>query len=101
MSSEFFVEAVQYQMAAVEEMERRAFAVTPMRPIKDKRSRLRVAARYIKNGTALFPRKGCEQLLTQVLGFGGEKHDDLVDALVWLILGVVGDAIEQPNVHYV
>ena len=34
-------------------------------------------------------------------GFGGEKHDDLVDALVWMILGVAGDAIEQPKVHYV
>jgi hypothetical protein len=101
MSSEFFVEAVMYQQAAVEEMERRAFAVTPMRPIKDKRSRLRVAARYIKNGTVKFPRKGCDQLITQTVGLGIEKHDDLVDALVWLILGVVGDAIEQPTVHYV
>jgi len=31
---------------------------------------------------------------------GGEKHDDLVDSCVWLILGVAGDAIEQPKVHY-
>jgi hypothetical protein len=88
MSSEWFVEAVQ---AAVEEMEPRAFAVTPMRPIKDKRARLRVAARYIKNGTVKFPRHGCEQLLTQVLGFGAEKHDDLIDALVWLMFGVAQD----------
>ena len=35
----------------------------------------RVAARYIKNGTVKFPRKGCEQLLTQLLGFrGGETR---------------------------
>jgi len=88
-------------MAAVQELERRAFSVTAMHPIKDKRARLRVAARYIKNGTVLFPRKGCEQLITQLLGFGGEKHDDLVDSCVWLILGVAGDAIEQPKVHYV
>ena len=38
-------------------MERRAFAVTPMHPIKDKRARLRVAARYIKNGTVKFHEK--------------------------------------------
>jgi hypothetical protein len=75
-------------------MERRAFAVTPMHPIKDKRARLRVAARYIKMGVVRFPRTGCEQLLTQLLGFGGEKHDDAVDALVYLILGLVGDGIE-------
>lgn len=85
----------------MEELERRAFAVTPMHPIKDKRARLRVAARYIKNGTVKFPRHGCEQLITQLLGFGSEKHDDLVDALVWVILGVAGEGIEQQKVHYV
>src|ERR1700733_9736604 len=91
MSSEFFVEAVAYQQAAIEEMERRAFAVTAMHPIKDKRARLRVAARYIKTGVVKFPRTGCEQLLTQLFGFGSEKHDDAVDSLVYLILGVVDD----------
>jgi predicted phage terminase large subunit-like protein len=101
MSSEFFVEAVAYQQAAIEELERRAFAVTPMHPIKDKRARLRVAARYIKNGTVKFPRKGCEQLLTQLFGFGAERHDDAVDALVYLILGVAGDGVEAPKVAYV
>jgi predicted phage terminase large subunit-like protein len=70
-------------------------------PIKDKRARLRVAARYIKNGTVKFPRSGCERLLTQLFGFGPEKHDDAVDALVWLIVGVAKDGIEQPVVHYV
>jgi hypothetical protein len=66
MSSEFFVEAVAYQQAAIEEMERRAFAVQAMHPIKDKRARLRVAARYIKMGVVKFPGTGCEQLLTQL-----------------------------------
>src|SRR5271170_6882588 len=101
MASEFYVEGVAYQMAAIEEMERRAFSVKAMHPIKDKRSRLRVAARYIKNGTVKFPRHGCEELLNQLFGFGAEKHDDLVDALVWLILGVAGDGIEEQKVHYV
>jgi predicted phage terminase large subunit-like protein len=101
MASEFYVEGVAYQMAAIEEMERRAFSVKAMHPIKDKRSRLRVAARYIKNGTVKFPRHGCEELLNQLFGFGAEKHDDLVDALVWLILGVAGDGIEQQVVRYI
>jgi predicted phage terminase large subunit-like protein len=71
-------------------LERRAFSVQAMRPIKDKHARLRVAVRYIKNGTVRFPRTGCEQLLAQFLGFDDEKHDDAVDALVYLILGLVG-----------
>lgn len=48
-----------------------------------------------------FPRKGAEQLITQLLGFGGETHDDAVDALVYLILGVIGDGIEEQKVHMV
>jgi predicted phage terminase large subunit-like protein len=101
MSCEFYVEAVAYQQAAIEEMERRAFSVQAMHPIKDKRARLRVAARYIKLGVVKFPRAGCKQLLTQLLGFGAEKHDDAVDALVYLMLGVIGDGIEEQKVHYV
>jgi len=68
---------------------------------EDKRARLRVAARYIKNGTVKFPRKECEQLLTQLLGFGVEKHDDAVDALVYLILGLIGEGISPHEIHYV
>jgi predicted phage terminase large subunit-like protein len=101
MSSEFYVEAVAYQQAAIDELERRAFSVQAMHPIKDKRARLRVAARYIKNGTVKFPRTGCEQLINQLLGFGAERYDDLVDALVYLIRGVAGEAIEEQKVHYV
>jgi predicted phage terminase large subunit-like protein len=101
MSSEFYVEAVAFQLAAIQELERRAFSVQAMHPIKDKRARLRVAARYIKNGTVKFPRTGCEQLLNQLFGFGSEKHDDLVDALVYLILGVVGEGVEQQRGHFV
>jgi phage terminase large subunit-like protein len=43
----------------------------------------------------------CEELIRQLLGFGVEKHDDLVDALVYLILGLVGEGIEEQKVHYV
>jgi len=33
------------------------------------------------DGTVLFPRTGCEELLQEVFGLGTEAHDDLVDAL--------------------
>jgi hypothetical protein len=44
---------------------------------------------YIKNGTVLFPRAGCEALLAEILGFGFESHDDLLDGLITLIEGRV------------
>jgi hypothetical protein len=57
MSSEFYVEAVAFQLAAIWSA---APSVAGHVPIKDTRARLRVAARYIKNGTVKFPRSGCE-----------------------------------------
>ena len=72
-----------------------------MHPIKDKHAHLRVAARYIKNGTVKFPRTGCKQLLTQLLEYGAEKHDDGVDAICYLILGVAQAGIEEAVVQYI
>jgi hypothetical protein len=40
-------------------------------------------------------------LLTQLFGLGAEKHDDLCDALVYLILGLAGEGIEEQKVHHV
>jgi predicted phage terminase large subunit-like protein len=97
----FFVEDVQYQKAAIQEMIRAMLPVVPMVPVADKRSRLQVVAPYIKNGSVLFPRSGCEQLLAQLFGFGVEAHDDLVDALVYLILGLVEQGLELPKIHWI
>lgn len=90
----WFVEDVAYQKAAIQEMERAGMAVIAVKPLADKRARLRIAARYIKNGTVLFPRTGCEKLIQQLLNFGSEDHDDLVDGLVNLILGAVGEGLD-------
>lgn len=90
----WFVEDVAYQKAAIQEMERAQMAVIPIRPIADKRARLRVASRYIKNSTVLFPRTGCEKLIQQLLNFGNEEHDDLVDGLTNLILGAINEGLD-------
>jgi hypothetical protein len=62
---------------------------------------LQVVAPYIKNGTVLFPRSGCEQLLGQMFNLGVESHDDLVDAFVWLIQGLVSQGLELPKIHWI
>ena len=97
----FFVEDVAYQKAAIQEMERKGLAVHAMRPNSDKRSCLRVAARFVKNGLVLFPRHGCEDLIAQLLGFGIEKHDDLVDAFSYLVLGLLEEGIYPQEVQWV
>jgi len=94
----FFVEDVAYQKAAIQEMDRNQMAVVSVKPIADKRARLRVAARFIKNGTVLFPRHGCEALIQNILGFGTDEHDDLCDACVILILGLVEKGLDVRRV---
>lgn len=94
----FYIEDIAYQKAAVQEAQRHMLAVQPMKAGSDKRSRLRTAATYIQNGVVVFPKKGCEDLIAQLLGFGVEDHDDLVDALVYLILGLSNDGLEMPEV---
>ena len=94
----FYIEAVAYQKAAVEEAQRRMLAVKAIMPGGDKRARLRTAGTFIQNGTVVFPRRGCEDLIAQLLGFGIEDHDDLVDALVYLILGLADEGMQMPEV---
>jgi phage terminase large subunit-like protein len=97
----FFVEDVAYQKAAIQEMERALLPVVPMKPQGDKRARLQVVAPYIKNGTVLFPRTGCEQLLGQIFNLGVESHDDLNDALVYLLQGLVSQGLELPKIQWI
>jgi phage terminase large subunit-like protein len=97
----FFVEDVGYQKAAIQEMERAMLPVVPIRPTTDKRSRLQVVAPYIKNGTVLFPRSGCEQLLGQIFNLGVESHDDLCDGLTTLLQGLVEQGLELPKIPWI
>lgn len=91
--SKFYVEGVAYQMAAVKEMRRKGIAAIAVKPISDKRARLETVALYIKNGLVRFPRgSAMDDVMSELLGFGIEDHDDLVDALVYLILGLTDKA---------
>lgn len=94
----FFVEDVAYQKALIELMVKEGLSVEPVKALTDKRARLKIAGTYIKNGTVLFPRTGCEDLIMQLLDFGIAEHDDLVDALVYLILRMVESGLKMPEV---
>lgn len=96
----FFVEAVGYQKAAIEEMQMKWLSVDPVMPMSDKKARLEAVAGYIRDGTIEFP-DDCDavnDLIISILGFGVEAHDDLVDAFCYLILGLLKSAIGDPKV---
>ncbi len=73
------------------------FDVESVAPIGDKRMRLEIISSLIKDGRVLFPEKGCELLITQILGLGTEKHDDLCDACTLLIRMFVEVYAKQSN----
>lgn len=97
----FAVEAVHYQLAAIEEMKRRGLFVDGARPIADKHARLEAIAGYIKDGTIVFPEEGAEDLIIQLIGFGVEEHDDLVDAFAYLILSLMERGIGKGKVVWI
>ena len=96
-SHKFFVEDVAFQKAAIQEMERRFINVHPIHPTVDKLARFRVVAGYIKKGMVLFPYQGCEELINQMINFGVESHDDLLDGITNLLLGLMETGLDLPS----
>lgn len=87
--TKFYPEKVGYQEAAHEIMRKNGLAVVPMQAVGDKRARIAAACFYVKNGRVLFPKTGAENVITNLIGFGIEAHDDLADAFAYLVLGMV------------
>ena len=96
---QLFIEDVGYQKAFIQELDRKGYTVEGVSPKStSKRERLEYVSRYIKMGHVLFPRFGAEHLIQQLVGFGIEKHDDLVDALCILIQKVIERGKKSPSV---
>ncbi|MSU45314.1 MAG: hypothetical protein EXS47_01660 [Candidatus Zambryskibacteria bacterium] len=87
----FHVEDVGYQKAVIDQLILENIPVVGIKVSSDKRSRLMTVSAMIQSGKIKFPRFGVEELIRQIVGFGVERHDDLVDA--FSIIGHV--AIER------
>jgi len=75
------VETVGFQEAIVQQLEREGvYGCQGIKTCTDKRSRLSIISHRIKNGDILFPEVGAEKLINQIVNFGNEPHDDLMDA---------------------
>ena len=97
--SGIYVEDVGYQRAIVEQLEREGCQAEGVKiQGQDKRTRLALTTSLIQNGTIQFPERGAEELIEQLIGFGVEKHDDLVDAFSLLILKIISKNHWEPRV---
>lgn len=91
-----YVEGVSYQDALVQQLTvEKVLAESINIAGMNKQTRLEMATPYIRLGKVLFPEKGSEILESQIVNFGIEKHDDLVDAFTLPLLRVLGS--DQPT----
>jgi predicted phage terminase large subunit-like protein len=79
-TTRLLVEDVGYQKAVIDQLLNNAIKAEGIKVTSDKRSRLVTVSDMIKRGKIKFPRKGAEALVRQIVGFGSEAHDDMVDA---------------------
>jgi len=97
-TTQLWVEDVAYQKMQIEAMVKIGLPAMAVKVTSDKKSRLSMAGSYIQIGKVLFPRKGCEDLITQLIGFGIEINDDLVDGVTLLINKIFES---QANVRFI
>lgn len=98
----FIIEDVAYQRSLPQQLESEGIQnVKTTRPgNQDKRTRLILTAHAVKSGKIRFPRKGCEELINQMVHFGVEAHDDLADAFSNVILSTMEDPPIIPRVWF-
>lgn len=82
IGNKFLVENNQYQQAVVETFKNHGIRTDGVRAVKDKRAKLETIAPFIVDGTILFHPE-CKEIVDQLLDFGIDDHDDLLDALVY------------------
>jgi predicted phage terminase large subunit-like protein len=75
-----FVEKVSYQESIIQHCQSLGIQVEGVPPHGEKRERIALTTAAIKEGLILFPNKGAEELVLQLIGFGVEKYNDLADA---------------------
>lgn len=91
ITPKWFVEDAGYQISVVQELKQYdTNAIGVKLHGADKTARLSQTTNWIQSGKVLFPKKGAEVLVRQLLGFSTEKHDDLVDAFSMLVLQLIG-----------
>jgi phage terminase large subunit-like protein len=85
-----YVEDVGYQRALVQYFDSNKYDIEAV-PVgrMSKSVRLQLTTPLLKDSKVIFSEEGCEELIEQLLGFGKEKHDDLVDAFSLLVMKVV------------
>lgn len=92
LRAKLFVEDVGYQGSFIEQMRTRGISADGCKVYgQDKRARLSMVTFLIQSGQVLFPKAGAKELISQLINFGFQKHDDVADALAILLMKILED----------
>jgi predicted phage terminase large subunit-like protein len=98
-----YVEDAGQQSYLIDFLKNRGVPAIPY-PIRGqtKEGRLQQVAAMIELEKVVFPEKGAEQLIEQIIGFGTRgEHDDLVDAFTILVFQLLESTKNYPQVLYI
>ncbi|MCX6739628.1 MAG: hypothetical protein NTZ49_00160 [Candidatus Parcubacteria bacterium] len=95
-----FIEDVGYQKVLIQELSSQYFAVEGIKVGSlNKYERLKLTSNAVFDGTVLFPEKGCEALINQIVNFGVERYKDLADAFSLLINQLISANYKQNELY--
>ncbi len=96
---EIIIESNAFQESIVQFLQREGYArCRGIKTSEDKRTRLSMTSFRLKFGDILFPENEVENLITQMVGFGSESHDDIVDAYILCVNAFID--IRVPRIQY-
>jgi len=91
------IESNGFQQSHVDSLATFGYPVEGIKNYGDgKEERLRIVSHHIQRGFVLFPEKGAELLLEQMMYFNSENHDDLADALAILVSKIMSENKKKP-----
>lgn len=95
-----YIEDNGYQGIIVEQLKDERYDAEGVKSKAAKADRLSAVSYLVQSGHVLFPKEGAEELIMQILDFGIEKHDDLVDAFS-LLLARLAHECHGPRCEFV
>ena len=88
----FYIESNAFQLSVGQAAQQRGLNIANVPSANSKMDRLIAVAHKLRSGKILFPRKGAENIINQIIDFPAVEHDDLVDALT---IPITQDAAEN------
>lgn len=95
-----FIEDTMGQRVFADDLRRDGYPAEEVRISGDKYNRVAVKAHLVQTAKVLFPRVENE-LEGQLVYFGTERFDDLVDAFSLLLSGISSKKINEPNIRWI